>query len=95
MIRLIVFFVLLMVLAPFRAEAKAKDHLVIGITQFPSTFHPNIDSMLAKTYILAMTRRPFTIYDVDWKNVCLLCITLPTIENLIKLNLVHWKLNHD
>ena len=81
MIRLIVFFVLLMVLAPFRAEAKAKDHLVIGITQFPSTFHPNIDSMLAKTYILAMTRRPFTIYDVDWKNVCLLCITLPTIEN--------------
>ena len=37
--------------------------------------------MLAKTYILAMTRRPFTIYDVDWKNVCLLCITLPTIEN--------------
>ncbi|MBT3916561.1 MAG: hypothetical protein HOF23_09330, partial [Rhodospirillaceae bacterium] len=37
------------------AEAKdgQKDRLVIGITQFPSTFHPNIDSMLAKTYILS------------------------------------------
>jgi peptide/nickel transport system substrate-binding protein len=61
--------------------AKAKDQLVIGITQFPSTFHPNIDSMLAKTYILAMTRRPFTVYDVNWKNICLLCTKLPTMEN--------------
>jgi len=62
--------------------AKAdKDDLVIGITQFPSTFHPNIDSMLAKTYILAMTRRSFTVYDKDWKLVCMLCVTLPSIEN--------------
>ena len=53
--------------------AKAKDQLVIGITQFPSTFHPNIDSMLAKSYILAMTRRPFTVYDVNWRTICLLC----------------------
>ena len=59
----------------------AKDSLVIGITQFPSTFHPNINSMLAKTYILAMTRRPFTAYDPDWKLICMLCETLPTIDN--------------
>ncbi|MGY9002637.1 MAG: hypothetical protein ACKVIF_05550, partial [Rhodospirillales bacterium] len=59
----------------------AKDELTIGITQFPSTFHPNIDSMMAKTYILAMTRRPFTAFDKNWKLVCLLCTKLPTIEN--------------
>ncbi len=59
----------------------AKDELVIGITQFPSSFHPNIDSMMAKTYVLAMTRRPFTAYDKDWKLVCLLCVELPTIDN--------------
>lgn len=59
----------------------AKDELVIGITQFPSTFHPNIDSMLAKTYMLAMTARPFTVYDENWELVCLLCTELPTIEN--------------
>ena len=59
----------------------AKDELVIGITQFPSTFHPNIDSMLAKSYVLAMTRRPFTVYDKDWQLTCMLCTELPTIEN--------------
>ncbi len=63
------------------AAAKPRDTLVIGITQFPSTFHPNIDSMLAKTYVLAMTRRPFTAYDKDWALVCMLCTRLPTIEN--------------
>ena len=67
-------------LGPTQAQ-KNTDQLVIGITQFPSTFHPNIDSMLAKTYILSLTRRPFTSYDKDWKLVCMLCVTLPTIEN--------------
>lgn len=59
----------------------ARDELVIGITQFPASFHPNIDSMMAKTYILAMTLRPFTAYDQDWELVCMLCTELPTIEN--------------
>lgn len=63
------------------AAPKGKDELVIGITQFPSTFHPNIDSMLAKTYVLAMTQRPITVFDADWKLVCLLCTELPTMEN--------------
>ena len=61
--------------------AKPKDQLVIGITQFPSSFHPNIDSMLAKSYILAMTRRPLTAYDKNWKLICFICTKLPTIEN--------------
>ena len=68
-------------LAQAPAPAAEKNELVIGITQFPSTFHPNIDSMMAKTYILAMTRRPFTAYDADWRLVCMLCEKLPTIEN--------------
>lgn len=59
----------------------AKDELVIGITQFPSTLHPNIESMVAKVFVLGMTRRPFTAYDKDWKLVCLLCVQLPTVEN--------------
>ncbi len=67
--------------APLQAAEDSKDELVIGIAQFPSTFQPNIDPSLAKTYVLAMTRRPFTIYDKNWKLVCMLCTQLPTIEN--------------
>ena len=37
--------------------------------------------MLAKSYVLAMARRPITGYDHDWQIVCMLCVTLPTIEN--------------
>lgn len=59
----------------------AEDELVIGITQFPSSFHPTINTMMAKTYILSMTHRPFTAYDKDWQLVCMLCTKLPTIEN--------------
>ena len=65
-------FVLLLLLiglggAPMGAAAAPRDELVIGVTQYPSTLHPNIDAMLAKTYVLAMTRRPVTTYDADWK----------------------------
>ena len=40
-----------------------------------------IDAMLVKTYIEAMTLRPFVIYDKDWQLVCMLCTELPTFEN--------------
>ncbi len=59
----------------------AKDTLVIGISQFPQNFNPNIESMLAKSYVLAMARRQITIYDANWKLICLLCTELPTYEN--------------
>ena len=75
--------VLLLTLAlglPGSARA-ARDQLVIGITQFPSTFNPNIDAMAAKSYVLGMTQRPFTAYDADWQLVCMLCTELPTLEN--------------
>lgn len=58
-----------------------RETLTIGITQFPSTFHPNIETMAAKSYVLGFARRPVTAYDVDWKLACLLCETLPTLEN--------------
>src|SRR5262245_37060927 len=61
--------------------AEARDKLVIGMTQYPSTINPNIDSMLAKSYLLGLTERPFTVYDAEWKLVCLLCTELPTFEN--------------
>jgi len=67
-------------LAPARA-APAQDELVIGITQFPSTLHPYINAMLAKSYVLNAVLRPLTAYDQDWTLVCLLCEELPTIEN--------------
>lgn len=61
--------------------AKAKDELTVGLSQFPATFHPMIDSMAAKSYVLGMVRRPMTTYDKDWKLVCLICVELPTVEN--------------
>jgi peptide/nickel transport system substrate-binding protein len=68
--------------APAAAQAPgAKDELVIGITQFPATFNPLIDAMLAKSYVLAMTRKSMVTYDKEWKLVCLLCTELPTVEN--------------
>jgi peptide/nickel transport system substrate-binding protein len=56
------------------------DELTIGITQFPSTLNPNIDVMAAKNYVLGAVLRPFTVYDAEWKLVCLLCVSLPSIE---------------
>ncbi len=63
------------------AATYAKDTLVIGMTQFPASFHPNFESMIAKYYALNLTMRPFTAYDADWKLSCVLCTSLPTVEN--------------
>lgn len=79
-VAVLVLFLMFTALSVVPARA-GKDELVIGITQFPSTFNPNIDSMLAKSYVLAMARRPFTTYDPDWQLMCMLCTELPTIEN--------------
>jgi len=78
--RLLAVLALLFALAP-TANAAAKDELVIGITQFPSTLNPNIESMLAKSYVLGMTRRPITVYDQTWTLACMLCTELPGFEN--------------
>lgn len=63
------------------APAAAKDDLVIGVAQFPSSLHPDIDPEVVKSYTLGFATRPLTAFDKDWKLVCLLCTALPTIEN--------------
>ena len=59
----------------------AKDQLTIGVAQFPSTLHPNIDAEVIKSYTLAFAIRPITAFDKDWKNSCKLCAELPSVQN--------------
>lgn len=68
----------LLVAAPVVA---AREQIVIGMAQYPATLNPNIESMLAKSYLLGLTARPFTAHDADWELVCMLCTELPTLEN--------------
>jgi peptide/nickel transport system substrate-binding protein len=63
------------------AQAADHDELSIGIVQFPVMLNPNIDAVAAKSYVLGFTTRPFTVFDADWKLVCLLCTELPSFEN--------------
>ena len=66
---------------PLAAPAQAKDDLIIGIAQFPSSLHPSIDAEVVKSYVLDFGIRPITAFDPDWKNSCLLCTELPTVQN--------------
>ncbi|MFN8926014.1 MAG: peptide ABC transporter substrate-binding protein [Rhodospirillales bacterium] len=67
------------VLAPVPASAQNRDQMTIGLSQFPSNFNPNVDSMLAKSWILYTSQRPITAFDADWKLNCVLCEELPSI----------------
>jgi peptide/nickel transport system substrate-binding protein len=63
-------------------EAKAaRDQLTIGVAQFPSTLHPNIDAEVIKSYTLNFAIRNISAFDPSWKLSCLICAELPTIEN--------------
>jgi hypothetical protein len=63
------------------SAAQAKDDLIIGVAQFPSSLHPDIDAEVIKGYVNAFTIRQITAYDKDWKNSCLLCTELPSLDN--------------
>jgi peptide/nickel transport system substrate-binding protein len=63
------------------APAFAKDDLVIGVAQFAPSLNPNVDPTVIKSYVLDFAMRPMTAYDKDWKLSCLLCTSVPTIEN--------------
>uniref|UniRef100_A0A9E7ZNH1 Peptide ABC transporter substrate-binding protein n=1 Tax=Bosea sp. NBC_00436 TaxID=2969620 RepID=A0A9E7ZNH1_9HYPH len=69
---------LMMTAAPAQA---AKDQLTIGVAQFPSTLHPNIDAEVIKSYTLGFVIRNITAFDKDWKNTCLSCTELPNVKN--------------
>jgi peptide/nickel transport system substrate-binding protein len=60
---------------------EAKDDLVIGVAQSPSSLHPYIDAEIIKGYILGFAQRPVTSFDRDWKLACLLCTDVPTLDN--------------
>jgi len=73
----------LLIVVSLSAAARAQDQktLQIGITQYPSNLHPNIESMVAKSYTLGFVQRPITAFNASWQLVCRACATLPTIEN--------------
>ncbi len=66
--------------------AQAKDELILGVAQFPSSMHPNIDPEVIKSYTLSFALRPMTAFLPDGPNVCMSCVTLPTLGNgLVRL----------
>ena len=72
---------LVFALCALAAPARAKDELVLAMTQTPGAWNPLISSMLAKSLISNMTARPLTAWDANWKLVCLVCTELPTLAN--------------
>ncbi|HXQ50548.1 MAG TPA: peptide ABC transporter substrate-binding protein [Stellaceae bacterium] len=74
-------FVLFLAAAADAAPARPLDELAIGITQYPATLNPVIDSMAAKSYVLGFVRRPLTTFDAQWQLVCMLCVEPPSFEN--------------
>lgn len=83
-----------------RAEPTNKQ-LTIGITQDFENLNPIISSMMASKYIYYIAGRQLVASDADWKLVCVLCTTLPTVENGmakviddkgVKKMLVNWEL---
>ena len=66
---------------PVPSAMAARDSLTIGITQYPGTLNPMIDSMLAKTYVHGATQRQITIEGHDWTPICQLCVKLPSLKD--------------
>ncbi len=63
------------------ATAQPHKTLTIGVSSYPSTFHPSIDPDAIKFYILGLADRPVVAYDPDRHLQCLLCTEIPTIAN--------------
>ncbi len=61
--------------------ALARDDLVIGVSQFPSNLHPDIEPEAVKDYAEGFALRSITAFDKDWKNTCRMCSELPTLQN--------------
>lgn len=58
-----------------------KSLLVVGQLQFLTNFHPLIQVNNTKRLVVNYGLRPITAYDENTQNQCVLCETLPTIEN--------------
>lgn len=70
----------LLALTWLSSPASAAERLTIGMTQYPATLNPNIDSMAAKSYVLGFTHRPLTQFGPDWELRCYLCLELPDLD---------------
>ena len=73
--------VLAMLLGGLTPAEAAREQLTIGVGSFPSSLHPYIDPEAVKGYILGFTERALTGLDADWRNHCVMCTELPTLEN--------------
>lgn len=58
-----------------------KSELVIGQLQFLTNFHPLIQVNNTKRLVINYSLRPITAFDENVENQCVLCETLPTVEN--------------
>ncbi len=74
-------FLLLAIALLAAPTAWARDQLVIGLSSYPSDFHPDENPEAVKSYIEDFALRPVTAFDRDWHLVCLLCTELPSLEN--------------
>jgi peptide/nickel transport system substrate-binding protein len=61
--------------------AQSRTEMTMGMTQYPATFHPLGESMLAKSLVNYMANRPVSGAGLDWNVTCFLCTELPTLEN--------------
>lgn len=67
--------------APAASAAPTNKQLTIGITQEFENLNPIISSMMASKYIYYIAGRQLVAIDSDWKWYCVLCTTMPTVEN--------------
>jgi peptide/nickel transport system substrate-binding protein len=63
------------------AQAQSKDRLVVGMAYFPPSLHPFVNSVLAGTYMLGVSRRVVTGRDGEGKVICRLCTEIPSVTN--------------
>ena len=62
-------------------QAAPRDTLTIGVAQFPASLNPYISSQTVQYYTDGFGLRPISAFDTAGAPVCLLCTTLPTLEN--------------
>jgi peptide/nickel transport system substrate-binding protein len=63
------------------AQGQSKDRLVVGMSQFPASMHPFVNTLTAGNYMLAVSRRLVTRRDGDGKVICQLCTEVPSVTN--------------
>jgi len=63
------------------AQPSGGDQVVVGQVQFVPNIHPLIQVNNTKRAVIGYTQRPISAYDYRGVLVCIMCETLPTLEN--------------